>query len=185
MPWHKIFRYNIHCKHTFRHLKLKTKDFSKFQEQYPCTFQKTACMHLTLWENGNLSRIKCLISGHTWFIRSMQWDMVATMPAVVALKVMASPLKSTAWIPCCRTKSLLIVLPLLWCDWLSIDCDSLCACTVSPPLPFCCVAGLVTNSILFCWLFTIKDRCKKGSFQQTHNQGLRQLLLMVSWGLRA
>ena len=40
--------------------------------------------------------------------------------------------------------------------------------------------GLVTNSILFCWLFRIKDRCKKVRFQQTHNQGLRQLLLTVS-----
>ena len=45
--------------------------------------------------------------------------------------------------------------------------------------------GLVTNSILFCWLFEIKDRCKKVRFQQTHNQGLRQLLLTVSWDLRA
>ena len=46
-------------------------------------------------------------------------------------------------------------------------------------------AGLVTNSILFCWLFKIKDRCKKVRFLQTHNQGLRQLLLTVSWDLRA
>ena len=38
-------------------------------------------------------------------------------------------------------------------------------------------AGLVTNSILFCWLIKIKDRCKKMRFHQTHNQGLRQLLL--------
>ena len=45
--------------------------------------------------------------------------------------------------------------------------------------------GLVTNSILFYWLFKIKDRCKKVRFQQTHNQGLRQLLLTVSWDLRA
>ena len=36
-------------------------------------------------------------------------------------------------------------------------------------------AGLVTNSILFCRLFNIKDRCKKVRFQQTHSQGLRQL----------
>ena len=45
-------------------------------------------------------------------------------------------------------------------------------------------SGLVTNSIRFCWLFTIKDRCKKVLFQQTHNQGLHQLLLTVSWDLR-
>ena len=44
--------------------------------------------------------------------------------------------------------------------------------------------GLVTNSILFCRLFTIKDRCKQMHFQQTHNQGLRQMLLTVSWDLR-
>ena len=31
--------------------------------------------------------------------------------------------------------------------------------------------GLVTNSILFCWLFTIKDLCNKVCFLQTHNQG--------------
>ena len=43
--------------------------------------------------------------------------------------------------------------------------------------------GLANNSILFCWLFTIKDLCKKVRFQQTHNQGFRQLLFMVSWNL--
>ena len=47
------------------------------------------------------------------------------------------------------------------------------------------VTGLVTNSILFCCLFTIRDQCKKVRFQQTHNQGLRQLLLTLSWDLRA
>ena len=31
----------------------------------------------------------------------------------------------------------------------------------------------------------IKDRCKQVSFQQTHNQSLRQLLLTVSWNLPA
>ena len=30
------------------------------------------------------------------------------------------------------------------------------------------VSGLVTNSILFCWLFKIEDRCKIVRFQQTH-----------------
>ena len=45
--------------------------------------------------------------------------------------------------------------------------------------------GLVTNSILFCSIFKIKDRCKKVRFLQTHNQGLRQLLLTVSWDLGA
>ena len=33
---------------------------------------------------------------------------------------------------------------------------------------------------LFCWLFTIKDRCKKVCFLQTHSQSLLQLLLTVS-----
>ena len=56
MPWHHNFRYNIHFKHTFRHLKLKTKDFSKFQEQNPCTFQTTACMHLTLCDPWLVTR---------------------------------------------------------------------------------------------------------------------------------
>ena len=46
--------------------------------------------------------------------------------------------------------------------------------------------GLVTNSILFCWLFKFKDsRCKKVRFQQTHNQGLRLLFLTVYWDLRS
>ena len=36
-------------------------------------------------------------------------------------------------------------------------------------------SGLVTNSILFSCLFTIKDRCAKVRFQQTYNQGLHQL----------
>ena len=44
----------------------------------------------------------------------------------------------------------------------------------------CAEAELVTNSTLFCWLFTIKGRCKKVGFQQTHNQGPHQLFLTVS-----
>ena len=47
------------------------------------------------------------------------------------------------------------------------------------------LAGLFTNSIIFCWLFSIKDRCKIVRFQQMHNKGLCQLLLTVSWDLRA
>ena len=49
----------------------------------------------------------------------------------------------------------------------------------------CRPPGLVTNSILFCCLFKIKDRCTKVRFQQMHNQGLRKLLLTVSWDLCA
>ena len=46
--------------------------------------------------------------------------------------------------------------------------------------PTCqCSPGHVANSVLFCWLFTIKDRCKKVRFQQTHNQGLHRLSLML------
>ena len=41
-------------------------------------------------------------------------------------------------------------------------------------------SGLVPNSIIFCCLFTIKDRCKHMCFQQTHHHGLRQLFLTVS-----
>ena len=44
--------------------------------------------------------------------------------------------------------------------------------------------GLVIKSTLFCSLFTIKDRCKKGRFLQTHYQSLRQLFLKVSLNLR-
>ena len=33
------------------------------------------------------------------------------------------------------------------------------------------VSSLVTNSILFCWIYTSKDRVKKVDFFQTHNQG--------------
>ena len=40
-------------------------------------------------------------------------------------------------------------------------------------------AGLVTSSILLYYLFTINERCAKVRFQQTHNQGLRQL----SWDI--
>ena len=46
-------------------------------------------------------------------------------------------------------------------------------------------SGMVTKPIPFCWLFTFKDRCQKGCFQQTHNQGSGQLLLTVSLDLRA
>ena len=35
--------------------------------------------------------------------------------------------------------------------------------------------GLATNPILFSWLFTIKDQCRKVRFKQRHIQGLRQL----------
>ena len=37
--------------------------------------------------------------------------------------------------------------------------------------------GLVTNSTLICWLFTIKDRYNKVRFQQAHNQGSCNLFL--------
>ena len=37
-----------------------------------------------------------------------------------------------------------------------------------------CGSGVVSNSILFCWLFTIKDQCQKVRSQQMYNQGLRQ-----------
>ena len=43
----------------------------------------------------------------------------------------------------------------------------------------CTRSGLVTNSILLCWLFIIKDCCKKVRFQQMHNQGLCQFFLAV------
>ena len=45
--------------------------------------------------------------------------------------------------------------------------------------------GQATNSIICCWLFTIKDRCKKVGFQQTHTQALHQSFLTVSWDLCA
>ena len=84
-----------------------------------------------------------------------------------------------------------------WCaveSWGCVDegggtrpCCWAAAETVAASIPgdICWEAGLVTNSILFCWLFKIKNRCKKVCSQQTHNQGLRQLLLTVSWDLRA
>ena len=40
-------------------------------------------------------------------------------------------------------------------------------------------AGLVTISILFCWLFTIRD-LSRNVLSLTHYQGLCQFLLMVS-----
>ena len=40
--------------------------------------------------------------------------------------------------------------------------------------------GLVTNSILFCWLCAIKDRC---NFYQTQDHGLGQQFLTLSWDL--
>ena len=56
------------------------------------------------------------------------------------------------------------------------------------------MAALVDGVRQVCWsstqfysvdFFTIKDWCKKVRFQQTHNQGLRQLFLIVSLDLRA
>ena len=34
-----------------------------------------------------------------------------------------------------------------------------------------------------CWLFTIRDHCKKRVFLQTQSQGLRQLSAMLPWDL--
>lgn len=45
-----------------------------------------------------LSSLFCQLSS-LFTIRSMQWDRVAKIPAVVALNVMASPLKSMPLIP--------------------------------------------------------------------------------------
>ena len=49
-----------------------------------------------------------------------------------------------------------------------------------PDCPRCLRSGLVTNSILFCWLITIKDRYLKVRFQQTCIEGFCQLFLIVS-----
>ena len=50
-------------------------------------------------------------------MRSMQCDRVAMIPAVVALKVKASPLKSTEWPPCCdNTDSATKMLCKSWTD---------------------------------------------------------------------
>ena len=49
----------------------------------------------------------------------------------------------------------------------------------------CRVSCLATNSILLCWLFTIKDRRKKLRFQQTHKQSFHPWFLKVYWDLRA
>ena len=59
--------------------------------------------------------------------------------------------------------------PTKWLNWTFLD--------VFP--------GLVTNSILFCLLFTIRNRCWNVRFKHAHNQGLRHLFLTVSSDLRA
>ena len=46
-------------------------------------------------------------------------------------------------------------------------------------------AGLVTYSVLLCWLFAIKDRHKNVYISQTHNQALHHLFLTVYWDFRA
>ena len=54
------------------------------------------------------------------------------------------------------------------------------------PLLLCVVTGVWSLTQFYSVDFSsIKDRCKVVRFQQTHNQGLRQLLLTVSWDLRA
>lgn len=49
-------------------------------------------------QDCTLSSLFCQLSSRLT-ISSMQWDKVDRMPAVVALKVMASPLKSIPFIP--------------------------------------------------------------------------------------
>ena len=39
--------------------------------------------------------------------------------------------------------------------------------------------GLVTNSILFCWLFTINDNKKRQVCSKTHDQGLHKSKLFL------
>ena len=60
--------------------------------------------------------------------------------------------------------------------------SSLLEYIVEPAMYFCEFGffGMATNSILFCWLFTIKDHCKKLCFLRTHNH---QLFLTESWDL--
>ena len=49
----------------------------------------------------------------------------------------------------------------------------------------CALSGLVINSILFCWLFIIKDQCKQVRFS-TNNRGLHHLFSgRCLWDLRA
>ena len=56
---------------------------------------------------------------------------------------------------------------------------------VGPQLVQKVPTGLVTNSILFFFLFTIKDQRRKVGFQQTHNQRLYQMFFTMSWIIRA
>ena len=70
MPWDQNFRYDLHCVHTFWHLKLKTLDFSKFLKQYPYTLQTTACMHLTLCVKINHGHGQFLYLYHKPFLLS-------------------------------------------------------------------------------------------------------------------
>ena len=51
-----------------------------------------------------------------------------------------------------------------------------------PPRAFAAHPGLLTNSIIFCWLFTMRDQV---SFSETLNLDFQQLFLMVFWDLRA
>ena len=59
MPWNQNFRYNLHCKHTFWHLKLKTKDFSKFLKQYTMHFSNN-CMHTPDTVDKNMLYFYCV-----------------------------------------------------------------------------------------------------------------------------
>ena len=61
MPWNLNLRHNLHCGHTFWNLKLKIKDFSKFQNQYSCTIQTTACMYPLHCAQVEYLKQKCII----------------------------------------------------------------------------------------------------------------------------
>ena len=65
-----------------------------------------------------------------------------------------------------------------WVPWWLAPCS--CPPFLSCPWSGLKWTGLLTNSILFCWLFPNQgDGWRKVCFQQTHNQNLRQLFLLV------
>lgn len=59
---------------------------------------KEQIKHVYLDMSHTLSSLFCQLSS-LFTMRSIQWDRVARIPAVVALNVMASPLKSMPLIP--------------------------------------------------------------------------------------
>ena len=103
--WHSPWFCGVCTRHTFDYTWLilfpvYIYTYADLAQQNSGNYQLTRTLRMSWRFQRTLSR-RFFQASSRCDMRSMQCERVAMIPAVVALKVKASPLKSTEWPPCC------------------------------------------------------------------------------------